>query len=364
MTTTSSAALLLLVLALPAGAISRALTASPLATLGVSLQLAMPGLSSQNLYVPGFAPLTADAAAKLKLPASAVPFPAAWNPEKAAVLLERAKAEKLLAPSGHGVVHAVGGASAEQAKPLLEKINAVLTDFSPQELRDMPAEKLHQLVAVIMDQSGSFASMTDASLPGAVHLSRKRAEVIRSKLTPSPKMDQPYANVLDGHEMPRYTQDVPGHARFLDGERPVMRHYLSQERLDAVLKTGTLGNAVLPYVQRTHGVWHDYYETLTGLFLTLPSVKGGAVGVRDENASFVDLVIDAAFPLIEIEPGRIYLVPMPGMPESWVKEIYLKWIAGDAGALSYHGQLPRLEQNGGPGPFVRLPVKVVGSSRP
>lgn len=330
---------------------SRAVPA--LGVLGAQVERAMPGLSPANLYVPGFAPLTAVQAADLKLPASAAPYPAAWNPARAAVLLERAKAE--------GAMPAAPEAA--EAKPLLEKINAVLTDFTPQELAEMPAEELNGLIGVVMDQGGSFDALTERALPGAAALSRKRAALIKARLGAQPEMDQPYPNVLDGHEVPRYTRDAPAAARFLEAPYPVLRHYLSEDRLAKVAAQGVLGNAVLPYVQRTHGVWHDYYETLTGLFLTLPGVRADSVGVREHNASFVDVALSAAFPLLEIEPGRIYLVPMPGMPEKWVRDLYFKWIAGDRGALSYHGQLPRLEENGGPGPHLHVPVTVVGSSR-
>src|SRR5438105_4425075 len=66
---------------------------SRLAELGGQIKSAMPGLTPTNLFVPGYSPLTTAEAARLSLPDSAVPYPAAWNPERAAVLLERAEAE-------------------------------------------------------------------------------------------------------------------------------------------------------------------------------------------------------------------------------------------------------------------------------
>jgi hypothetical protein len=326
----------------------------PLASLGGRLERQLPGLGAQNLYVPGFTPLTHEAAAELKLPESSVPFPAAWNPLRAAIFVERSREAGLLTSGPESAAPA----KPEEARRTLEAVNSVLVDFSPEQLQTMGVERLRDLAAVVMDQIEPREALSEAAVRGTASISHHRAALALGKRTHRPELYSPYSGANDGHELPRYTRDVPDTVRIVD--RPgVYRHFMDERRKGVVTKKGTLGNAVLPYIQKTHGVWQDYYETLTGLFLTLPGVPARSVGVRDDNAQFVDLIVPSGFPVLEIEKGRIYLVPLPGKTESWIKDLYRKWVMGDRGALSYYTQLPRVEGDGGIGPRLRVPVAII-----
>ncbi len=107
------------------------------------------------------------------------------------------------------------------------------------------------------------------------------------------------------------------------------------------------------------GVHKKTFKDLTGVFLTLPAVPGDHVGVpAREFTHYVDVLVPENFPVLDVEKGRIFLIPLPGRTRSWVADIYRRWIGGgDAGMYAQSAE--RLDAEGGPGPELVVPLSVV-----
>ncbi len=119
---------------------------------------------------------------------------------------------------------------------------------------------------------------------------------------------------------------VPHDARWVENpEKMIFRHYVeSESSRENILETSSLRNSFVSYETVIQGVERKIYKELTGVFLTLPQVSPQEIG-RPESGLFVDFRIPADIPVLEIEPGRIYLIPGPRRPRPWLLELYRRY---------------------------------------
>lgn len=314
---------------------SRAAAQGPLVRLGALLGPALGRL-------PELAPPALSAA-------SLIPAPAALQPALAEALILRAEV-----PAAEASAVAP---PAESARQTLETVNSVLKDFSPQDLKDMPVEKLQALASVVMDRLDGRLSGAD-SLPGVAVLSQARARKImerRGKTTENlynPGHPENHADLIDVRGTPERVRPV--------SDRRVYRHYTTVEGQAAILASGSLWNGYLPYVELAPGVFRKTFADITGVFLTLPKVAGDSVGVPSKDfKAWVDIEVPEALPVLEVERGTIFLIPLPGRTRDWVVKLYRDWLSGKA--LPAHEQDTAFKVAAeGPGPELRVPVRVVG----
>jgi hypothetical protein len=311
-----------------------------------TLSIQAPGIPSTPLALPPAAPGLAPPPLKLPRPAlvrtPSLPRigPAAWNP---------ARAKALDGPAG-------------SAKEILAAANAVLRDFSPEDIPSLAPGALESLREIVLDQLDPGRAGRSSRMEGVKALAARRARLLESLRGAPAEPYRPYRSAYDGQEVPVYTREVPRSLKLVSGPRPVFRHYTSRKGLEGILRSSSLRNGILPYVRLVSGCTRTYYEMLTGAFLTLPDRGGGSVGVPEDNACWVDLRVPDGIPVFEVEPGRIYLIPLPGRTDGWIRDLYFRWIGGEPRALDYFSSLPRLEESGGPGPELFVPVEIAGSS--
>jgi hypothetical protein len=141
----------------------------------------------------------------------------------------------------------------------------------------------------------------------------------------------------------------------------VFRHYTTKDGYENILETQSLWNGFVPYVQLSPGLFKKTFRAVSGLFFTLPKVSGDTVGVPSrEFTHYVDVTIPAKMTLLEVEAGAIYLIPLPGRARRWVRDYYTKWARGEGAENTYAKMIADLDKEGGPGPDLRVPVKIVG----
>ncbi len=318
-----------------------------LAHVGVLIGTALPGVSLAALNPIGS-------------------LPQGLQPAKAAVLLERASAlepktlKAFSAPAGEAGVQTAD--EGDRARDVLVAVNSVLRDIPVAELESMPADKLHGLAGLIMDQMSSekskaqpvetVAQISEASLSRfAPTIGEPAEELSRGQLSRSPER--------------RIMRGVPAETRVL---RPVpgvvYRHYTTREGQKKILEGGGLRNGFMSYLQTSGRQWYKVFKDLTGVFLTTPNKRGSEVGVSDsKNAYYVDIRLPKDLPLLEIEPGNIFLVPLPARTRRRVREKYLEWLKTGKGDPMYRKMVEKLDKEGGLGPELNIPVEIVRHGR-
>lgn len=320
------------VVRVPAGAAA----AAPVAALGGMLASALP-------------------AAPSLLSAAPLPAPSMLDVSRAQALLARAQALPAPAPA------AAPAAPAAQPLRVLEAVNSTLRDFTPEQIRDMPDDELAALASVIMDGAAGGESRADLTAARALSkASLARVERLRGAVTET--LHNPGHNESHGDMIT--SRGVPDAVKRFDAEGVVFRHYTTKEGLDAILKEKSLRNGFMPYVELARALYTKTYRDLTGVFLTLPKVSGDQVGVPAKDFGFyVDLLVPRGLPVLEIEKGAIFLVPMPARTRGWVADLYRKWVKGEDVNPVYRSSVTDVEADGGPGPSLAMPIKVVGHGR-
>lgn len=109
-------------------------------------------------------------------------------------------------------------------------------------------------------------------------------------------------------------QGVPAHVRLLDAKESaetVFRHFSGPPTIETILNHNTLRSGLTPYVQGAANRAWKVYSDLAGIFLTLPGVEPEAVGISKKKAAYVDVRLPEGTPVLEIEPGKILLIPSP-----------------------------------------------------
>lgn len=331
--------LLTLALALPVRAgVVRApagpAAASPVAALGSMLSAAMP-------LIP---PLAASAPA---------PAPAMLDLSRAQALIARAQALPV----------AASAAPAPAAEPLrvLEAVNSTLKDLTPKQIADMPEGRLRALASVIMDGAQGREGRPDLEAVAALsEASLAKAEGLRGRVTETlinPGHPESHGDMITA-------RGVPEAVRRFDAEGVVFRHYTTKEGLAAILAAKSLINGFLPYVQLARAVYRKTFPDLTGVFLTLPAVEGDRVGVpAKEFTHYVDLKVPRGLPVLEVEKGSIFLVPLPARTRGWVADLYRRWASGGAVDPTYKRSVEEVERDGGVGPSLSMPIDIVGHGR-
>lgn len=312
-------------------------------------------------------------------------LPPVLSPTKANILYERARtlAPKLPAPEIAPIPSRFPGVLPKTDPPalpeLLYAVNSVLKDISPERLSSMPVEELHGLASAILTQipQAQREGETRDSAGGIATVSRARAERIlyqRSWLLRKEPLGDDKISV----------QGVPKHVKLLrpadhdsakkdhplSDPKAVFRHYAKND-WDAMIiaESGLLEASPLPYM-KIKGFSHSekayIYGPLTGVFLTLPDIPPEAVGVPGRQA-YVDLRLPRGLPLLEIEPKRIYLAPLPAPLDRTAWYQYQEGLKkGDLSRLRLLADEERmrlLNPDGVPGPFLSVPIEVVGGGR-
>lgn len=330
---------LALLIALPARAgvvrvPAAAAAAGPVAALGSLLTATLPSVPSLVSAAP-------------------LPSPSMLDVSKAQALIARAQA--LPAPAPAAVP------AAAQPLQILEAVNSTLRDLTPDQIRDMPEAELQALASVIMD--GASGREARADLTAVRALSKANlARVERLRGTVTETLHNPGHNESHGDMIT--SKGVPDTVRRYDADGVVFRHYTTKEGLDAILEEKSLRNGFMSYVELARALYTKTYRDLTGVFLTLPKVSGDHVGVPAKDFNhYVDLRVPAGLPVLEIEKGAIFLVPMPARTRGWVADLYRKWVKGEGVNPTYQRSVSEVEKEGGPGPSLSMPIEIVGHGR-
>lgn len=320
------AALSLALLApLPAGA---TVARVPAATLGKMLSNALPAIDALAKNAP-------------------LPTPALLDIGRLRALISRTKT--LPAP-----------VAAPSALRLLEAVNGTLRDFTPEQIRDMPAENIQVLAAAVMD--GAAGRAPRAARAAAILSHAKAAHIERLRGTVTETLHNP--GHTDSHADMITVRGVEPSVRRIDSSGMIFRHYTIAEDFDAIVREQKLWNGFMPYARIAPFLYRKTYRDLTGVFLTLPKVKGERVGVpAPEFNRYVDLRVPAGLPVLEIEKGAIYLIPLPGRTRDWIAQLYRRWATGETTDSTYAGNIAEVERDGGPGPSLSVPVEIVGHGR-
>ncbi|TBR21944.1 hypothetical protein EPO15_08995 [bacterium] len=339
-----SALALLLALAVPATAanVRAPVPVAPLARLAPVLTAALAAPTLARPTLPG-----AQAPAPV--------LPASLSPALAQVLVARAAALPAVA------VAAAPAQAAEAPAKALEAVNAVLKGVTPESLGAMSDDQLNAVGGLILDAMQGVKPRADAAAVAAL------SEAAAGRLKPlvgRPQLERSvYKPANDRHEEEIEVRGLPPGARLgrTDGSE-VFRHYTTAEGRDSVLAGGGLWNGFVSYIQRSSGLWRKTFRGLDGVFLTKPGVSGDVVGVpAREFPRYVDVRLPAGLPLVELEAGRIFLVPLPARTRGWIADLYRRWASGGEVSPTYAKAVAELDAEGGPGPELALPVTVVAS---
>jgi hypothetical protein len=310
--------------------------------LALRLRASIPTVLALDLSVP---PANAGAPAGpavAALPADARVTPAIYAADKAQALLGRLTA-----------------AEPEDAKKTVAAVNAVLKDFTPERIAKMPAEEIAALSGLLFDHMGAPRADQRPGAEAAAVLARASAERMLSQ------RGKPMTEVLlnPGHNE-SHPDDIEVHG-VVEDIKPVesggvWRHYTTKDGYDAIVRSGVLQNGFVPYVRLSRGTFRKVFKDMNGLFLTKPDVDGGDVGVpKSEYPHYVDIVLPAAMTVLEIEAGKIWLVPLPGRARGWVAALYRKWADTGHGDSVYRKAVVDMDASGGPGPDISVPVTIV-----
>ncbi|MDD5657500.1 MAG: hypothetical protein PHF00_09640 [Elusimicrobia bacterium] len=323
-----------------------------LTELGGLLTSALPGLPKVDLSaVPGERLALAGLPLPQPDPSGRLPLvPASLDARRAAVLVELARRAEPVAAQG-----------GPKAYEVLEAVNAVFKDIPPQALADFPEERLNALSSMVFDVlAGRPSSAKSAAVLS--DLSLARIESLRGK--PLRQEDHnPHRNP-DGEAL-LTTWGVPDYVRRVEAEGSVFRHYTNEGGLRGILDADGLRNGVIPYFEVMEGevrtAMRRSFKDLAGIFLTKPDVDGDRVGrpKKELYAYYVDLLLPARLPLLEIERGAIFLVPFPLRTQPWILNLYRRWASGQTVDKGYFEGIRRVEESGGPGPDVTVPMRII-----
>jgi|GEM_PF-5198330 len=146
---------------------------------------------------------------------------------------------------------------------------------------------------------------------------------------------------------------VPGTVNSCNHKGVTFRHYFaSEEQKQAAMKSGALIAGPVAYAQVSCCYRADYPD-LAGVFVTKPDVKPEQVGVPGRSV-YVDLQFPADTGVLEIEPGKIYLVPSEYKRPDWIVDYYRKYKAGEEVPSYVLPSLQKIDQEGG----LKEPTKV------
>jgi len=121
---------------------------------------------------------------------------------------------------------------------------------------------------------------------------------------------------------------IPDSVKLFDHSGVTFRHYFgSKEDKSRALSENSLVAGPVSYAQVSSGIRKDFTD-LVGIFLTMPDVEPGYVGVSGHN-SFVDLKLPEDTAILEIEPGKIYMIPGEPKRQGWIVENYKKFKKGE-----------------------------------
>ena len=240
-------------------------------------------------------------------------------------------------------------------------MNATLRDFTPDQIRGMPEDRLQALASVIMDGAAGSTPRADmAAVSLLSHAKAAKIERLRGKVEET--LNNP--GHTDSHADMMTVRGVPESVRRFDSTGIVFRHYTTQDGLDSILREKSLWNGFVPYVEIARALYRKTYRDLTGVFLTLPKVKGDLVGTPAvEFNRYVDLRVPAGLPVLEIERGAIYVIPLPGRTRGWIADLYRRWVMGEGKNSTYARTIDEIEGDGGPWPALAVPIEIVGHGR-
>lgn len=210
-----------------------------------------------------------------------------------------------------------------------------------------PRECLTQLRG-IRDQALIY-KMIDARLE---FLANRPKMVVKE--SPSAKWDDDFGKT--------YHFGLSPDARVVSPGDRIFRRYSSRKALRVALEYGKVRNGAVPYIRRSPRVSTEIYTDLTGIFLTLPDRPAHETGVTPDNNNYVDMQLPPEVQLLELEAGRIYLIPLPRVYPKWIREPYQRYLTGQQTEFpAYYSQLIQqiLEEGGLLNP-VSLKVKIVG----
>lgn len=292
-----------------------------------------------------------------------------WDPQPAGAVpaaLDVQKAGALMSRLPESAPWSQAPAPQAAAREVLGALNATLKDFSPEDLRKMPIEDLHALSSVVLDQMGrSHAAADDRGLE---LIAEKRLGLIMAQ------RGKPGRGTLSDYAAPESvhllrsggkSRKKPDAWMQEPKEGMVFRHYTTKDGAQGILKASRLWNGILPYVKFAPPVLCESFEAVTGIFLTLPDVKGGKVGVPSDGGftDYVDVLVPKGFPILEIERGSIYLIPLPERTRDGDKNRHRRWIQGATVSPTGKTKIREMDAAGGPGPELSVPIKIIGHGK-
>lgn len=102
----------------------------------------------------------------------------------------------------------------------------------------------------------------------------------------------------------------------------------------------------------------------TGVFLTRPGIGGSEVGVpAREYPVYVDLLLPPGLPILELEGGKILMIPLAARTRGWVADLYRRWATRGESPGIYRAGVEELDRSGGLGPELAVPVTPLRSGR-
>lgn len=324
---------------------------APLAPLASRLRVAIPALNDSSLLVAS--PVS-----------GAMVVPSIYASARAEALLRRLEELGVKAARDGGQASKTEAVGLTQAKTVVSAVNAVLGDFTPEEVSRLPAGDVRALSGVLFEHMGARRPADPkADLAAAVVLSQaaaRRVLALRGKIEETllnPRHNENHPDDILVRGVPETTRLVP--------PTLVFRHYTTEEGYESILKSGALWNGFIPYVVRSPGTFKKSYIDLNGVFLSLPGVVGDDVGVpaRIGFTRYVDVIVSAGVSMLEIEAGRIFMIPLPARMRDWALRMYQQWADGGAVDGTYRKMIADIDAAGGPGPDLAIPVKIVSHGR-
>lgn len=147
---------------------------------------------------------------------------------------------------------------------------------------------------------------------------------------------------------------VPDYVKPFNHKGVVFRHYFAnEEQKKSALSTEALIAGPVAYAQVYFGGIRNDFPDLTGVFFTLPGVDPSEVGVPGRTV-YVDVELPDDTGLVEIEPGKIYMVPGDPKRPDWIVDYYNKYKNGEKVPDYVLSTLKRIEAQGG----IKEPTKV------
>lgn len=138
-----------------------------------------------------------------------------------------------------------------------------------------------------------------------------------SRVTETPIVTQSFFD--SGHPDIIDVRGIPADAAFIRAGTRVYRHYSTPAICKKLREELQLRSGANSYVQNSPGLYRKLFSDLHGIFLTLPAQRAQNVGVAAAAHDFVDIVLDADTPLIELEAGKIFLIPLPPRHFEWIE---------------------------------------------